>query len=180
MAFFRRNETPAPPPAAAPSAPAVPAAQAVENRKQMHHNLILAYLDSQNWKYTVKDGFMEFGMGIKSKIGNCRIVVVPGEKEIQSYAFCPIKASKDTYANVVEYITRANYGLKVGKFEFDYRDGEVRYQTCLPSRDGTPSLQEVEFIVDLPMLMLQKYGDGLAKNLMGFGDPEKDVAEVEG
>ena len=166
MAFFSK-----------PTAPAVELTG--EARKQMHLEKTEEYLKSQNWKYAVKNGFFEFNMGLKCKIGSCRMVVVPGENEIQSYAFCPIKASNDTFASVVEFITRANYGLKVGKFEFDYRDGEVRYQACLPSRDGIPSMREVEFIVDLPMLMLQKYGDGLTKNLMGFGDPEKDIAEIE-
>ena len=80
---------------------------------------------------------------------------------------------------MVEFITRANYGTKLGKFEFDYRDGEVRYQTCLPSREGTPSMKDIEFCVDCGMLMLQRYGDGLVKNIMGFGNPEKDIEEIE-
>ena len=67
----------------------------------------------------------------------------------------------------------------MGKFEFDYRDGEVRYQSCLSCREGIPSLKDVEFTVDVTMLMLQRYGDGLIKNLMGFGNPEQDIREID-
>ena len=166
MAFFSKSSTPT-------------VELTGEARKQMHLERIVEYVKSQNWKYSVEGNFVKFNMSLKSKIGKAYNTVVAGETEIQCYAMCPINAKPEDYANVVEYITRANYGLKLGNFEFDYRDGEVRYHTCLRSTDGIPSLTEVEWIVDMPMLMLDKYGDGLAKNLMGFGDPEKDIAEIE-
>ena len=151
-------------------------------RRDILFNKVIEYLDSQKWKYTIKGNrdFIEFNMGLKGKISSCRIVVLASENEIQSIAFAPIKASQDNFDNVIEFITRANYGLKVGKFEFDYRDGEVRYQSCLPCREGMPSMKDIEFVVDLPMLMLQRYGDGLVKNLMGFGTPEADIRQIEG
>ncbi len=151
------------------------------SRRDQLFNRVIEYLDSQKWKYNIKGDreFIEFNMGLKGKISNCRVVILVSEKEIQSIAFAPMKASQECFGNVVEFLTRANYGLKVGKFEFDYRDGEVRYQSCLPTREGIPTLQEVEFIVDLSMLMLQRYGDGLVKNLMGFGNPEADIRQIE-
>ena len=174
MALFGRKETPAPTPAPAPVAELTG-----EARKQMHLERIVEYVKSQNWNYSVDGNRVIFNMGIKSKLSSVRNLVIAGEKEIQCFAACPIKAKPEDYAKVVEFITRANYGLKNGNFDFDYRDGEVRYHTCLRSTDGMPSLREIEFIVDIPMLMMQRYGDGLAKNLMGFGDPEKDIAEIE-
>jgi hypothetical protein len=137
-------------------------------------------MKSQNWKYTVDGDVVRLNLSINSQLGSCHVIAAAGEKEIQCYAICPVKAKPEHYANVVEFITRANYGLKLGNFEFDYRDGEVRYHSCLRSTEGMPSLNEVEFVVDVTFMMMQKYGDGLVKNLMGFGDPEKDIAEMEG
>lgn len=153
------------------------------SRKEMLMNKVVEYLKSQNWKFRSvgNDGdIVEFNMGLKGKINSCRVVVAVGEKEIQAFGFVPIKAGSDSYQDVVEFITRANYGTKIGKFEFDYRDGEVRFQTCLPCREGIPSMKDIEFVVDLPMLMLQRYGDGLVKNMMGFGSPAEDIAQIEG
>jgi len=151
-------------------------------RRDMLFNKVVEYLESQNWKYSIRgdNEFFEFNMGLKGKINSCRMVVLVSDKEIQAMGFCPLKASSDSFNDVIEFITRANYGLKVGKFEFDYRDGEVRYQSCLPCREGIPSLRDVEHVVDIPMLMLQRYGDGLVKNIMGFGNPESDIREIEG
>ena len=42
-----------------------------------------------------------------------------------------------------------------------------------------PDIKEVELSVDLSFLMMKRYGNGLAKALMGFGEPEKDIAEAE-
>jgi len=42
-----------------------------------------------------------------------------------------------------------------------------------------PSLADVERCVDVGYFMLKMYGDGLAKNLMGFGNPEADIKEIE-
>ena len=152
------------------------------SRKAVLFQRVVEYLDSQHWKYKIggsDNDIAELNMSLKSKINSCRLVVTASDTEIQAFAFCPIKASEDCFANVVEFITRANYGLKVGKFEFDYRDGEVRYQACLSCREGIPSLKDVEFTVDVTFLMLQRYGDGLVKNLMGFGNPEQDIKAIE-
>ena len=152
------------------------------SRKEQLFNKVIEYLDSQKWKYTIKGSnrdIAELNMSLKSKLNSCRMLVTTSDKDIQAFAVSPIKASPDCFANVVEYITRANYGLKVGKFEFDYRDGEVRYQSCLSCREGMPSLEDIEFTVDVTMLMLQRYGDGLVKNMMGFGNPEQDIAQVD-
>jgi hypothetical protein len=94
-------------------------------------------------------------------------------------AVCNIKASTDVFPQVVEYITRANYGLKIGKLEFDYSDGEVRYQTILSAKEGCPSLKDVERVIDMSFIMLDRYGNGLVKNLMGVGNPEADIREAE-
>lgn len=156
--------------------------QAEVSRQALLFSKVLEYVKSQNWKYQVigdDKNVIELQMRLKSKLNSCRVLIVAEEKVIQAYAVAPLHAQPDTYANVVEFITRANYGLKMGGFEFDYRDGEVRYQSCLTCREGIPSLKDIEFAVDVTFIMMDRYGNGLAKNIMGFGDPAKDIAEAE-
>ena len=98
MAFFKRNDTPA-------------VELTGEARKRMHLERVEEYLKSQNWKYSVDGDRVKFNMGLKSRIGQSQNLVVVGENEIQCFAVCPINAKPADYANVVEFITRANYGL---------------------------------------------------------------------
>ena len=145
---------------------------------------VCCYLDSQQWHYKRHGdkNILELGMNLKCKLNSCKIFIDVRDDYILTYAVSPINATEDVRPVVAEYITRANYGLKSGNFEMDYRDGEVRYKTYLRCSIEVPPLEDVEHSVDLPIAMMQRYGDGLVKCMMGFGNPEKDIeaAEAEG
>ena len=115
----------------------------------------------------------------KSRLNSCRELVIATANEIQTYAVCPIRARADVMPTVAEYITRANWNLKVGGFEMDYNDGEVRYHCCLPCAGGEPDAKCVDLVVVVAFLMMERYGDGLLKALTGFGEPKLDVAMAE-
>ena len=153
-------------------------------QKEILTGLVLECLDSRKWRYDIQDQddqrfTLSFGMNLKSKLSSCRVIVIINQDSIQVLAICPIKATEDVYGPVTEYLTRANFGLIVGKFEFDYRDGEIRYQSVLPCSAGTPQMKDVERVLDVPFLMMQRYGNGLMKNLMGIGYPEEDIREAQ-
>lgn len=139
----------------------------------------IEYLDSQGWHYSRDDDRIRFALNIKSKISSVNMVIHVFDYGILSRGICPLNATKDVYNTVVEYITRANYGLKWGGFEFDYSDGEICFRDFLSAKEGVPSLKDIERIVDTPSLMMARYGDGLVKSLMGFGDPERDIEDAE-
>ena len=139
----------------------------------------IEYLKSQNWRYSVEEDTIRFSLSLKSKISSCSMEIHVFEYGILARGLCPLKATKDVYGNVVEYLTRANYGLKWGGFEFDYHDGEICFRDFLTAKEGVPSLKDIERIVDTPSMMMQRYGDGLVKSLMGFGDPERDIEAAE-
>ena len=152
------------------------------NQKDVLMRSAQNYINSQNWKYSMvgKNGdVFEINMGLDCKLKKCRLLVFTSERDIQSIAVCPLNASQDSYADVVEFLTRANYGLKLGNFEFDYSDGEIRYQSILSCVEGVPNMRDVERVVDVPILMMERYGNGLVKNLMGFGNPKQDIEEIE-
>lgn len=151
---------------------------------QINRAALISYLDSQGWHYTVRkddDGryVARMGFNVGNRLKSIDILVIADASAIQSIGVSPINADRDDYDMVVEYITRANYGLKVGNFELDHDDGEIRYQTCLTSYAGQPNPENIELIVDMPYHMFKKYGNGLVKALMGVGDPEADIAAAE-
>ena len=139
------------------------------------------YLDSQKWSYheNLSEYRIDFTMNLKSKLSSCKVIVHAKEKGIFCLAVSPVKANPNQMLSVVEYITRANYGLLRGNFEIDYRDGEIRYKTFLNSVNIVPDIDDIGWTIDIGFLMLEKYGDGLLKNIMGFGNPEQDIAEAE-
>lgn len=154
------------------------------NQQQINRAALISYLDSQGWHYEVRrdDGeryVARIGFNIGNRLKSIEILAIADSSAIQSIGVSPINADRGDYDKVVEYITRANYGLKIGNFEFDYSDGEVRFQSILFNKVGQPNQQNIEIIVDMPYHMFDRYGDGLVKALMGFGDPEADIAAAE-
>lgn len=118
---------------------------------------------------------MIFNMNVKNKLPKCRAFVVAYGNRIGVIAIFPLNTTKYVFNTVVEYITRANYGLKCGGFEFGYSDGESLYRTFLSAREVLPNIQDVEHIVDLSFFMMQQYEDGLIKSLMGVGEPSHGI-----
>lgn len=47
------------------------------------------------------------------------------------YAVCTVKVPESQRAAMAEFITRANYAMRIGNFELDLDDGEVRFKSAL-------------------------------------------------
>lgn len=139
------------------------------------------YLQSQEWNYDFNEekGFFEFGMNIKSKLQKCKVMVIIRENGITCRALSPMYVDPESRAAAVEYITRANYGLISGNFEFDYNDGEIAYKTYLRCEGTLPDIAVFEHTIDTTFFMLQRYGDGLTKVLFAGMSPEEAVKEAE-
>ncbi|MGN1020618.1 MAG: YbjN domain-containing protein [Aristaeellaceae bacterium] len=141
------------------------------------------YLTSRGWPVDPVDdeeNVFELNMRIRSALKTCQVFIIVTDEEIMSMAVAPYRVEKEFAADVVEFITRANLGLRIGKFEYDYDEGEVRYQSCLPCSEGVPAMADVARVIDLPVMMLERCGDALFRNMTGQGDPASDAAEMEG
>jgi len=139
------------------------------------------YLDSQNWKYQFSEdtGVFSLSLNMKSKLQTMTLRVSLAKNGIRTYGYPPLKAGEENLSRICEYLTRVNYGLSYGNFELDYSDGEVRYKSSHYCGDEVPSLDVVEFIVDMPIFMWNRYGDGFVNLLFADGSPEDEVEKAE-
>jgi hypothetical protein len=96
------------------------------------------------------------------------------------YVIAPVKAPEAMRPAVAEYITRANYGLRIGNFEMDYGDGEVRYKSSLDFEDEdlTPNL--IRRAIYPAVHTLDFYLPGLLAVMYGNKTPQDAIATVEG
>ncbi len=138
------------------------------------------YLDFRNWPFEVVGSAIAFNFSLKSMIPKLQVILMIGDEQIDAVVVCPIKASPGAYMDVVEFITRANYGWDLGDFEFDYSNGRVRYHYALACQDDVPGILDLERTITIGIQMFQRFGDGLAKNLMGGGNPEADIMAIMG
>jgi hypothetical protein len=95
------------------------------------------------------------------------------------YVLAPIKAPEEVRPAVAEYLTRANYGLYIGNFEFDYSDGEIRYKSSLDFENATLTADLIRNTLYPALQMMDRYLPGLMKVAYGGAVPEQAIAEIE-
>ena len=95
----------------------------------------------------------------------------------------PLSADEEERSKVAEFILRANYGLKVGGFDFDFNDGEISYRTsiyCGSNEFVAPTYEQIDFALVIGMIMVEKYGDALVKVMFGVLEPDDAIESIEG
>ena len=75
---------------------------------------------------------------------------------------------------VSEFITRANYGMIMGNFEFDFTTGEIRYKTSIDVEGDNLSFALIKQMVYANVMMMDEYLPGI----MAVIEQEVEVKEA--
>lgn len=90
----------------------------------------------------------------------------------------PIGVDVDNRNVVSEFIVRTNYHLRQGRFNMDYRDGQVDFSLYRDFKDGPLSADVIDDKVSTMYGTLRFYGDALLKVIFNMQTPEEAVAEA--
>ncbi len=142
-------------------------------------NIVKQFLDGDDWHYSFDEnrGIFEFGLRIRSKIQTIDYLVNVKDDEIVFYGICPIGADQDDaemMAQIAEFLCRANYGLRNGCFEFDFRDGEIRYKSFVDCDGVLPSTKVVKNSIYCIDAMYKRYVPGIV-DIIFAGCSAKDA-----
>jgi hypothetical protein len=80
---------------------------------------------------------------------------------------------------VAEFITRANYGLRIGNFELDFDDGEVRYKSSLDFEGLALTPELIRNTIYPAVQTIDRYLPGLMSVFYASKSPAEAIAEVE-
>lgn len=147
-------------------------------------NAIKSYLKEDDWHFSFDEetGLFRFGLSLSSKIKKINYIVDVEEDEYIVYAIAPIGADeedKKMMVNMAEFVCRANYGLNMGNFELDMRDGEIRFK-CFVDCDGiTPTDDMVRHSIRCPAAMFKRYGSGIVDIIFGNATAKEAVEKCE-
>lgn len=146
---------------------------------------IQTFLDNDDWHYELNKeyGIFRFGVKLKTKMKNIRYAVDVGEDEYCVYAMSPLSAKEDDeqqMKEISEFVNRANYGIRDGNFELDFRDGEIRYKCYVNCKDGIPSQETIRASIYMPATVFNTYSPGIIAVLFSNMSAAKAVALCEG
>ena len=119
---------------------------------------------------------------IDVKFGHATVFFHVYKDRLVLHMVIPLRADEEDRAKVAEFILRANYGLKIGGFDFDFNDGEISYRValyCGVDEFTPPTYEQIDFAVVVGLMMIEKYGNDLVKVLFGMVEPEDAIANAE-
>lgn len=97
----------------------------------------------------------------------------------QVFGLIPIRVPKGCRPAVAETITRANFGLKVGNFEMDFDDGELRYQIAHLLAGDSLDGETVRRLIGTTMAMMDRYLPAILAVIYGNELPADAVRFAE-
>ncbi|MCA9257752.1 MAG: YbjN domain-containing protein [Planctomycetales bacterium] len=107
-------------------------------------------------------------------------VVEPDDRLFQVFAEIPIRVPEGARPSVGEAITRANYGLRLGKFEFDVDRGLLRYQTStMLTEDGTLDDETIARQVGTSLAMVDRYLPAVMSVIYANDAPADAIRRVD-
>jgi hypothetical protein len=143
-------------------------------------NTVRKFLTGDDWNFSFDDdkGLFTFNLTMKTKMKKISYRVLVNDNGYSVYAASPLGAD-DCLHEMAEFVCRANYGLRNGNFELDFRDGEVRYK-CYVNCDGQMPCDEiVKDSIYVPYFMMKRYGDGIISVIFGNQTAEEAVRTCE-
>lgn len=95
------------------------------------------------------------------------------------YVIAPIKTPEEARNTVGEYINHANYGLRIGNFEIDYSDGEVRYKSSLDFEHATLTSALIKNAIYPAVHTMDRYLPGMLSVIYGNKTPQEAINDIE-
>jgi hypothetical protein len=140
------------------------------------------FLEEDDWPYSLVEGRTVYKTGFEGKNGQftCYAQERTEQEQFVFYSIYPVRTPDNKFAQVAEFVTRANYGMIIGNFELDYTDGEIRYKTSIDIEDVDVSEPLIRHMIYANVLTMDKYFPGLMRVLYAGIDPVTAIEEIEG
>lgn len=153
---------------------------ATEDLKMKLVEQVETYLNGNDWNFEYDDSHSVFKMGfsVKNKLKGAKIFIICRETGVSFWFVLNLSGDEATAQEVMEFLTRANYGLVNGAFEMDLDDYEIRYRIYLSCED-VPSTDLLDRQIDTGLYMLKRYGDELLAVLFGMKSAADAIKAAE-
>jgi hypothetical protein len=102
------------------------------------------------------------------------------QQQFAFYSVCPINAPENKRLPIIEFITRANYGMIMGNFEFDFMTGEIRYKTSIDVEGDNLSFALIKQMVYANVMMMDEYLPGIMAVIEAEVEVKEAILRIEG
>ena len=140
------------------------------------------FFEDDDWKIDPVEGHNAVRMAFSGDAGKwaCFAQAREDQEQMVFYSVFPVNVPEEHRTEVALFLTRANYGMILGNFEIDLRDGEVRYKTatdCEANAEIEPAMIKPHVYANV--LTMDRYYGALQAVAAGEKDAAAAIQEVE-
>lgn len=139
------------------------------------------FFKDDDWNFSQVEDAAILRMGFAGKSGSwtCYAQAREEQQQFVFYSVCPLTTPENKEAGMMEFLTRANYGLIIGNFELSLEDGEIRYKTSIDVEDAELTAPLIRPVVYANVLTMDRYLPGILAVISGGASPDEAIARVE-
>ena len=145
-------------------------------------SVVRGFFDAEGWSYEELPGrsMIRLGYGRPDDLSwVCYAQTAEADEQFVFYSVPPLGVPEDRRPAVTEFITRANFGLRIGTFELDLDDGEVRLRAGIDVEGDSLSAALVRQVVFASVTLMERYLPGLLAVVNIGADPALAIREIE-
>jgi hypothetical protein len=143
--------------------------------------IVKQFFTNDNWNFRELEDNNVLEMAIKGNNARwtCYAQVNEEQENFFFYSVYEEHIPEERRKAMAEFVTRANYGLKVGNFELDFSDGEVRFKTSIDVEKDrlTPAL--ITNLVAANIWSMDRYWPGITAVAFEDVEPKQAIEKIE-
>jgi hypothetical protein len=142
---------------------------------------LIDYMEEEDWKYEILEGETIIRFHFKGRAGRllCYGEVDEEKDWLIFYSYLPVNAPPEKTTEVAEFVCRANRGMRIGNFELDYDDGEIRYKTSIDVEGGELKDKMIDNLLRANLTTTDRYFNGLMELIYGDRSAADIIKEIE-
>ncbi len=139
------------------------------------------YFQQGGWVFDIIPERAMIRMGFRGQSGEWAFFAQAREEQSQVvfYSRASLQVDVPRRLALAEFLTRSNYGVIIGNFEMDLKDGEVRFKTSMDIEGGELTPPMIHNLVGTNVRMMDRYLPGIFAVAQEGKDPIEALAEIE-
>ena len=142
---------------------------------------VTSWFDRQGMNYDAHPERSYIASCVLRKDGRWGLVIEIDEqyRQIFFYSQLDMFSPEDRFQAVMEFMTRANHGMRQGHFELDLTDGEMCFKIGIQFSELAPSDMQVGSLINCVIGVTSQYFPGLMAVIYGGCKPKEAVESIE-
>lgn len=143
---------------------------------------LIDFMEEEEWKYEIVEGETVLRFNFKGSAGRllCYADVEEEKDWLIFYSYLPVNAPAEKMPVMAEFITRANRGMRIGNFELDFEDGEIRYKTSIDIEGGELTNKMIDNLLRANLSTMNRYFPGMMELIYSDKPPKDLIQKIEG